>query len=75
MNKVEDKDKIINHWFESSADDNRTIHAMYGAKSYNWALFVGHISIEKILKGLFVKKNDKNPPFTHNLYRLAELCK
>jgi HEPN domain-containing protein len=74
MNKIENKDIIINHWVESSEDDKRTMRAMYSAKSYNCALFVGHIAIEKLLKGLYVKKNDKNPPFTHNLYRLAEQC-
>jgi HEPN domain-containing protein len=26
------------------------------------------------LKACFVKKNETHPPFTHNLYRLAELC-
>ncbi len=70
-----DIEKIIEHWIDSSDDDQRTMNAMYDAKSYNWALFVGHISLEKLLKGLFVSINQINPPFTHNLYRLAELCK
>jgi HEPN domain-containing protein len=45
------------------------------SKSYNWALFLGHISVEKLLKALYIKKFNQHAPFTHNLYRLAELCK
>ncbi len=36
-------------------------------------MFLGHISIEKLLKSYFVRKNKKHAPFIHNLYRLAEL--
>lgn len=34
---------------------------------------LGHISTEKLLKALYVKKFEKHAPFTHNLFRLAEL--
>lgn len=34
---------------------------------------LGHISIEKLLKAYYVHKNKKHAPYTHNLYRLAEL--
>ena len=35
--------------------------------------FLGHISIEKLLKAVYVNKYKKHSPFLHNLYRLAEL--
>jgi HEPN domain-containing protein len=47
--------------------------SLYHSKSYGWALFLGHISIEKLLKAVYVKKNKKHSPFLHNLYRIAEL--
>ncbi|MFH2095820.1 MAG: HEPN domain-containing protein [Bacteroidota bacterium] len=68
-----DVDKIIQHWIDTSEDDFCTMSALYDAKSYSWALFVGHISTEKLLKALYVKKFKKHAPYTHNLYRLAEL--
>jgi hypothetical protein len=34
---------------------------------------LGHISIEKLLKAVYVKKHKQHAPFLHNLYRLAEL--
>ena len=67
-------DKHVKHWITSSDDDFNTMLALFDLKKYNWALFMGHIAIEKLLKAYFLKKNKNNVPYTHNLYRLAELC-
>jgi len=67
-------EKIKNHWIETSCDDFNTMNKLFKSKSYNWALFVGHISVEKLLKALYVKLHGKHAPLIHNLYRLAELC-
>ena len=67
-------DEKVKHWIESSDDDFNTMFLLFKSKKNNWALFMGHIAIEKLLKAYFVKKNENYPPFTHNLYRLAELC-
>lgn len=64
--------KIVDHWIETSDSDFQTMKTLYEAKSYSWALFIGHICIEKLLKALYVSKFGKHAPFTHNLYRLAE---
>lgn len=43
-------------------------------KKYDWCLFVGHLALEKILKAVFVDRNNNNiPPKIHNLVRLTEL--
>jgi len=68
-----DIDKIVQHWLETSDDDFKTMLALYHSKTYHWALFMGHISTEKLLKACYVKKHQSHAPFTHNLYRLAEL--
>ena len=41
------------------------------SKDYAWALFLGHLVIEKLLKALVVKHTNGHPPFTHNLASLA----
>ncbi len=69
-----DKDKLIKYWSDSSDDDFETMIAMFEKKKFNWALFVGHLMIEKLLKALYVKTNNDYPPFIHNLLRLAEKC-
>ena len=68
-----DIDKIVKHWVETSDGDFNTMLLLFRSKSYHWALFMGHISIEKLLKAYFVKINQAHAPFTHNLYRLAEI--
>ena len=73
-NTPSDTNKIVNHWTETSDDDFNTMIILFRSKSYHWALFMGHIAIEKLLKAYYVKKNNHHAPFTHNLYRLAELC-
>lgn len=69
-----DKEKLIKYWSESSDDDFETMLAMFESKKYNWALFIDHLMIEKLLKALYVKINNDYPPFIHNLLRLAEKC-
>lgn len=71
-NKDINKDKLINHWIESSDDDYDTMMAMYETKRLNWSLFLGHLMIEKLLKALYVKVTSEHPPFIHQLLRLAE---
>lgn len=68
-----DIDKIVKHWIETSDDDFETMLTLYNSKSYGWSLFLGHISTEKLLRALYVKRFKKHAPFTHNLYRLGEL--
>jgi HEPN domain-containing protein len=68
-----DVDKIVKHWIDTSEEDSQTMLNLFDSKSYGWSLFLGHISIEKLLKAYYVSKNKKHAPFTHNLYRLAEL--
>ena len=68
-----DIEKVIKHWVDTSDEDFQTMLYLFESKSYAWALFLGHISVEKLLKASYVRKNKKHAPFTHNLYRLAEL--
>jgi len=68
-----DFEKLVKHWIETSDEDFQTMLSLYDSKSYSWSLFLGHISIEKLLKTIYVNKYKKHSPFLHNLYRLAEL--
>jgi len=51
-----------------------SLQELFKSRTYNWALFIGHISVEKLLKALYVKLHGRHAPAIHNLYRLAELC-
>ncbi|MCK9401624.1 MAG: HEPN domain-containing protein [Bacteroidales bacterium] len=68
-----DVDKVVRYWIETSDEDFQTMLHLFDSKSYAWSLFLGHISVEKLLKAYYVSKNKKHAPLTHNLYRLAEI--
>jgi HEPN domain-containing protein len=48
---------------------------LFEVKDYQWALFIGHIVIEKLLKAMVVKTTGEYAPFTHDLRRLVKLSK
>lgn len=68
-----DNEKYLDYWITSSDDDFETMMTLYENSRYSFALFVGHLSVEKLLKALYIKVNNAHPPFIHNLLRLAEL--
>ena len=45
---------------------------LFEKKDYHWALFIGHLVIEKLLKAYYIKNVNDQPPYIHNLLRLAE---
>ncbi|MDR2466317.1 MAG: HEPN domain-containing protein [Prevotellaceae bacterium] len=63
-NEIKDVSKVYNYWLTSSDSDYAVMLTLYQSKSYSWALFLGHIAIEKLIKAWFVKNNGKHPPFT-----------
>jgi len=73
-NSTIEVDKIVKHWIHTSEEDFQTMMNLYDSKSFGWALFLGHISTEKLLKAYYDRKYQKHSPFIQNLYRLAELC-
>ena len=70
--KIENIAKIITYWKNSSEQNYRTMQNLLESKDYNWALFLGHLVLEKLLKALFVKKHQKHSIFTHDLLRLSK---
>ncbi|WP_374756482.1 HEPN domain-containing protein [Dyadobacter sediminis] len=46
---------------------------LFESEDYAWALFVGHIVLEKLLKAVVVNVTKSHAPFTHDLLRLAKL--
>ena len=61
------KEEIINYWIKSSDGDFKTMEHLFDSKDYTWALFMGHLVIEKLAKALHTKMVDGNAPHSHNL--------
>jgi HEPN domain-containing protein len=66
-------EKVFNHWIEKSDQDYKTMIVLFNTKDYHWALFMGHLVIELLLKAKIVKVTGKHAPFLHDLRRLAKI--
>ena len=69
-----DTREMISYWMKSSDNDFQAMNHLFDKGHYTWSLFIGHLVIEKLLKALYIHTFDANPPFIHDLYRLAEKC-
>jgi HEPN domain-containing protein len=69
-----DTREMITYWTKSSDNDFQAMNHLFEKGHYTWALFVGHLVVEKLLKSLYAQTFEANPPFIHDLYRLAEKC-
>lgn len=70
------KQEHINYWREQAQDSWESADALIKSKHYMMGLFCWHLTIEKLLKGLWVKSNSENyPPRVHNLIYLHEEAK
>ena len=70
------KKEHIEYWIKTSEQDMKSAIDIFESGKYDWSLFISHLAIEKILKGLWVKDNENNiPPKIHNLLKLVEQTK
>ncbi|MBI4726190.1 HEPN domain-containing protein [candidate division TA06 bacterium] len=67
-----DIEKTVNYWLNGAEYDLETAEAMLKAKRYPYALFMGHLAVEKLLKALVVKKTENHAPYIHSLPVLAK---
>lgn len=67
-------DKISEHWIKTSDNDFQTMINLFDSKDNHWALFMGHLVIEKLLKGKIVKDKCHHAPFTHDLRKLNKIA-
>jgi len=67
-----DAEKTIAYWVESAEYDLETGKSLLRSKRYPYALFFGHLAIEKLLKALVVKRTEDHAPFSHSLIMLAK---
>jgi HEPN domain-containing protein len=72
MMKTFDIEKTVSYWLEGAKYDLSVANAMFRTKKYPYALFMGHLSLEKLLKALVVKHTKAHAPFSHSLPYLAE---
>jgi HEPN domain-containing protein len=68
----EQERKRFDFWKHSSEEEIKSASILLKKKKLRQSLFFIHLSLEKILKALFIKKKRAHPPITHNLKYLAD---
>jgi len=69
------KEEHFKYWMDVSAEDWATASEIAKKNERkHFALFLGHLSVEKLLKALYVKKHDETPPYKHDFVILATKC-
>jgi HEPN domain-containing protein len=64
--------KTVKYWLAGAEYDMSVADAMLEKEKYPYALFMGHLALEKLLKALVVKKTKEHAPYTHSLSLLAQ---
>jgi HEPN domain-containing protein len=67
------QEELIKYWLTKSEEHIASMENMFKFGEYIWALFVGHLAVEKILKSFYIKVKGEDMPKIHNLLRIAEL--
>lgn len=67
------KDEAIKFWQDSANRNLRSAQDLVNSKHNDWALFIYHLAIEKLLKALIIGAN-KKIPYSHKLDYLVEIA-
>lgn len=67
------KEEHIKFWNESAEESWNSAIYLAGGKHYSLSLFALHLSLEKLLKALWIKESiTDTPPYTHDLQKLCD---
>ena len=65
---------IKKYWMDEAQEALDVTEHLFDKGDYSYALFFGHLAMEKMLKALYVYKIKEHAPPIHNLQRLAKLA-
>ena len=65
-------EKIVAYWSDAAQDDWPVTGHLFASHDYHYALFFGHLYLEKLMKALVVQVREEHAPRSHNLIYLAE---
>jgi HEPN domain-containing protein len=68
------KSIVKSYWISEAEEALVVANHLFEKEDYSYALFFGHLAIEKILKALYVDRKKEHAPLIHNLPRLARLA-
>jgi len=67
-----DAQAVARYWFAEAGEALIVADHLIEKGDYSYALFFGHLAVEKAIKGLHAIRQGAHAPPTHNLLRLAK---
>ncbi len=64
--------EIVNYWISEAEESLGVARHLFEKEDYSYALFFGHLAIEKIIKAILAQRLEQQIPRSHNLLRLAQ---
>jgi len=68
-----DVKRVMTYWLTEASEALQVADHLMEKGDYSYALFFGHLAVEKALKALYAQKHNKHAPPIHNLLRLARM--
>lgn len=69
-----DSEQIIKYWISEADEALEVAEHLLEKEDLSYALFFGHLALEKSLKAIYVQRKGEHAPPIHNLHRLAKLA-
>ena len=69
------KEERIDYWLGIADYDLETADTLYNGGRWLYVAFMCHQVIEKTLKAYWCATQEEEPPYTHNLLRLATISR
>lgn len=66
-----DIERVKTYWLTEAEEALQVADHLVEKADYSYALFFGHLAIEKLLKALYAARVQEHAPPIHNLLRLA----
>ena len=58
--------EIIDFWASEAEESLHVAKHLFEKQDYSYALFFGHLAVEKIIKAVLVKNTNQQVPRSHN---------
>jgi len=65
-------ERVKAYWLAEAVEALEVADHLMEKADYSYALFFGHLAIERVLKTLYVARHQEHAPSSHNLLRLAK---
>ena len=69
-----DSTEIVAFWITEANEALEVADHLVAKADYSYALFFGHLAVEKMLKAIYVFKQKQHAPPLHHLLRLARVA-